>query len=116
VLEKRKPLAKPYHLGESPESRWATVSPRTAGTRHACRRRQSGVADDLEKVDGVNVLNWEDACEKARKLVRGDRPVTAKEAIDAYEADLKARNKSIKMPGASAPTTHRCSTASPRVC
>jgi integrase len=55
-----------------------------------------GFADDHEEADGKRVLDWWQAQDRARTLVRGgdgdsDRPVTVAEAIDAYERDLAAR-------------------------
>jgi integrase len=58
--------------------------------------KRIGVADDLELADGVNVLDYWQACERARDLARArdfdtGKPVTVGEALDAYTADLKAR-------------------------
>ena len=55
-----------------------------------------GTADDLDDADGNHVLDFWQAQEKARALGRDDRgesarPVTVREALDAYEADLKTR-------------------------
>jgi integrase len=55
------------------------------------------VADDREAADGTNVLNFEQARERAKQIARGQdvvdtgRPVTVTEALDAYAADLRAR-------------------------
>ena len=58
-----------------------------------------GVPDDHEDADGVNVLDFFQACERARELARGKGGDTAKPAsfgaaIDRYEADLKSRGGS----------------------
>ena len=52
------------------------------------------VADDYEEADGERVLDFWQACDKARALARGGRggrPETLSEAIDSYEKDLRAR-------------------------
>jgi integrase len=54
------------------------------------------IADDHEDANGESVLDFWQAQDKARALARagegnGDRPATVGEAIDAYEADLRAR-------------------------
>jgi integrase len=59
-----------------------------------------GTADDHEPADGVHVLDYFQAADKARKLARGtnadsDRPLTVAVAIDAYEQDLVARNGDV---------------------
>src|SRR5262249_52356712 len=59
--------------------------------------KRLGLSDDLEPADGVHVLTYWQAIDAARKTARstgedaGDRPVTVAEAIDLYEADLRAR-------------------------
>src|ERR1051326_2100129 len=56
-----------------------------------------GAADDFEEANGVTVLDYWQAQDKAREragLGRDDgsqKPVTVREALDSYEADLKAR-------------------------
>jgi integrase len=94
---------------------WATVSPNIAvGYR---RNQDAGtwsvrstdghgrewikrlaLADDFEPADGRSVLTYWEAIDLARTTARragdaveGDRPVTVAEAIDLYEADLRAR-------------------------
>jgi integrase len=53
------------------------------------------IADDHEEANGSSVLSFWEAQDKARALARGNvddgRPCTVSEAIDAYEADLRAR-------------------------
>jgi hypothetical protein len=61
--------------------------------------KKVGIADDHEDADGVRALDWWQASDKARKLVRGDdadagRPATVREAVDAYKSDLIARGGS----------------------
>ena len=57
-------------------------------------------ADDRQPADGVKVLSYEQAAQRARALARGDanaaadRPVTLGEALDAYETDLTGRGRS----------------------
>src|SRR5258708_26722197 len=59
-------------------------------------------ADDFEDVNGTNILTYHDAVDRARQLARGNaegdsgRPITVTEALDRYEADLKARGGSTK--------------------
>jgi integrase len=62
--------------------------------------KRIALADDLEPADGRDVLTYWQAIDAARKLARrqpgddaGDdtRPVTVAEALDRYEADLRAR-------------------------
>jgi integrase len=55
-----------------------------------------GTADDYEAADGTHVLDYAQALTKALELARGTdadagRPATVAEALDAYEASLKAR-------------------------
>jgi integrase len=56
-----------------------------------------GAADDFEEANGASVLNYWQAQDKAREragMSRDDgsqKPVTVREALDSYEADLKAR-------------------------
>src|SRR6516165_2985201 len=59
-----------------------------------------GIADDLEPADDKTVFNYDQAIKQARSLARGEddaetpatgsAPVTVGEALDVYEADLKA--------------------------
>lgn len=68
--------------------------------------RAIGAADDFETADGIRVLDFWQAQEKARALGRGGRsdasepnaaaplrPATVAEALDAYERDLKTRGR-----------------------
>ena len=55
-----------------------------------------GAADDHEAADGVHVLDYFQAADKARKLARGSEaeagsPITVAAAINLYEHDLAAR-------------------------
>jgi integrase len=59
-----------------------------------------GTAGDLEKADSVHVLDFWQACDKARKIARGSdadagRPATIAEAVDSYEKDIRARGGSV---------------------
>jgi hypothetical protein len=54
------------------------------------------IADDFEDADNENVLTFWQAQDKARKLARGQdskasKPGTVADALDDYEANLKAR-------------------------
>jgi integrase len=59
--------------------------------------KRVALADDYEDADGGSVLTYWQAADRALALARGkagetgDRPVTVAEALDRYEADLKAR-------------------------
>ena len=67
--------------------------------------KKFGLADDHEEANGEQVLTFWQAQENARKLARsgksGDyeddvgRPVTVREALDAYQADLIARGGDV---------------------
>jgi integrase len=61
------------------------------------------LADDFEPSDGKNVATYFEAVDLARKLARGGddsgRPATVKEAIDDYEADLRARGGAVANAG-----------------
>jgi integrase len=65
--------------------------------------KRVGLADDFEDADGENVLTWWEATDKARKLARGNddagRPITVKEAVDAFERDLLARGGNVANAG-----------------
>src|SRR5262249_50091590 len=54
------------------------------------------IADDFEDADGTNVLTFWQAQDAARKLARGTvetgKPISVDEALNAYAADLKARD------------------------
>jgi integrase len=54
------------------------------------------VADDHEDSDGANVLDFWEACDKAKALARGQdadagRPATVSETLGDYEVDLRVR-------------------------
>src|SRR5262245_19528717 len=74
-----------------------TWSARAADSGGARWIKRIGLADDYEKSDGRNVLSYWQAIDAARAAARGttdeggDRPVTVGEALDQYEADLRAR-------------------------
>jgi integrase len=58
--------------------------------------KRFAVADDHEEANGTTVLNFWQAQDQARHIARrdagnGDRPVTVGEALDHYEAALRAR-------------------------
>ena len=67
--------------------------------------KKFGLADDHEEANGEQVLTFWQAQEWARKLARGGknadheddpgRPVTVREALDAYQADLIARGGDV---------------------
>jgi integrase len=60
--------------------------------------KKIGIADDLERANGVTVLDYWQATERARDLARakgdadGGKPITVAEALEAYAADLTARD------------------------
>src|SRR5262249_3011121 len=74
-----------------------------ASDGHGYWTKGIGEADDFDAADGRNILDFYQAQETAKKLARrqpGDvgedsRPTSVGEALDAYEADLKARNGSL---------------------
>ena len=58
--------------------------------------KRIAIADDHEEANGATVLTYWEAVDRARGIARagegsGDRPATVGEALDAYEADLRAR-------------------------
>lgn len=67
--------------------------------------KKFGLADDHEEANGEQVLTFWQAQERSRKLARGGknaddeddegRPVTLREALDAYQADLIARSGDV---------------------
>jgi integrase len=67
--------------------------------------KKFGLADDHEEANGEQVLTFWQAQERARKLARGGkdaeqeddagRPVTVREALDGYQADLTARGGDV---------------------
>jgi len=57
-------------------------------------------ADDIEATNGASILDYWQAIERARSLARsnegeGDKPVTVKQALDHYAADLGARDGDV---------------------
>ena len=105
-LELRK---KPYTVRVAPGVRLGYRRNETAGTWSAVAAdgksgnwiKKFGLADDLEEANGEQVLTFWQAQERARNLARRGknagheddlgRPVTLREALDAYQADLIAR-------------------------
>ena len=67
--------------------------------------KKFGLADDHEEANGEQVLTFWQAQERSRKLARGGKnaddeddeggPVTLREALDAYQADLIARSGDV---------------------
>jgi integrase len=58
--------------------------------------RAFALADDYDKADGVNKLNYGQAQDRAKELARGGdadagKPATVAQALDAYEQDLIGR-------------------------
>src|SRR5262245_35230555 len=99
---------------------WITISPgialgyrRNAGSGTWSVRSTDGhgsdwikriaLADDLERADGMHVLTYWQAIDQARALARRQegaaddesRPLTVAEALDRYQADLRARGGDI---------------------
>jgi integrase len=73
---------------------------RLADGKGRSTRQAIGGADDYEEGDGDKVLDFWQAQERARKLAHGDgpaitaprhAPITVRQALDRYEADLKTR-------------------------
>jgi integrase len=67
-------------------------------------RKAIGNADDYEEADGDKMLDFWQAQERARQLAHGDgpattaprgSPITVKQALERYEADLKTRGRDI---------------------
>src|SRR5262249_14407308 len=63
--------------------------------------RAIGTADDNENANGSSVLNFWQAQDKARAIVRGgqdqgERPVTVGEALDNYAVDVLSRSGSTR--------------------
>jgi integrase len=62
------------------------------------RFHKFATADDLEIADGGAIMNYAQALVHANRMKRSDKSgkqlVTVEQAIDAYEADLKARGQS----------------------
>ena len=90
---------KPYTNRIAPGIRLAYRRNEGAGTWSALAGgwlKKLAVADDVEPADGVNVLDYWQACERARDLARakdadGGKPITVSEALNAYRDDLQAR-------------------------
>src|SRR5215472_5823331 len=73
---------------------------RVADGKRSSWVRTIGAADDFAEADGINVLTFWQAQDKVRSLARADRggtaePVTVAQALDAYEADLKTRDRDV---------------------
>jgi integrase len=75
-----------------------TWSVRAAAGNGSNWLKRIAVADDHETADGKVVMDFWQACDAARARARaddtktnGERPATVSEALDAYEADLRAR-------------------------
>jgi hypothetical protein len=73
--------------------------------------KKFGTADDYEPADGRRILNYVQAVDAARKLIRaGDatvdegKPVTLADALAGFEADLRARQANFR--NARAPLKH----------
>ena len=73
---------------------------RVADGKRSSWVRTIGAADDFAEADGNDVLTFWQAQDKVRSLARADRggtaePVTVAQALDAYEADLKTRDRDV---------------------
>ena len=73
---------------------------RVADGKRSSWVRTIGAADDFAEADGIDVLTFWQAQDKVRSLARADRggtaePVTVAQALDAYEADLKTRDRDV---------------------
>src|SRR6516165_4999092 len=85
-----------YRAAQSGTGAWLVIAADGKGGRW---QKAFGHADDRQPADGIVVLDYEQAANKARALARGDanaaadRPVSISEAITAYEADLTARGR-----------------------
>jgi len=85
-----------YRAAQSGTGAWLVIAADGKGGRW---QKAFGHADDRQPADGIAVLDYEQAANKARALARGDanaaadRPATIAEALDAYEADLTARGR-----------------------
>jgi hypothetical protein len=85
-----------YRAAQSGTGSWIVIA---ANGRSGYWTKAFAHADDKQKTDGEAVLSYEQAANKARALSRGDanaatdRPVTIREALDAYEADLTGRGR-----------------------
>jgi integrase len=99
---------KPYFTVVAPGVRLGYRRTERAGTwvveksngksRCEWHKRLDGVADDYEAADGEHVLTFWQAADKARTLARDSAsgaPATWAQALDDYEADLKARGGNL---------------------
>ena len=73
---------------------------RVADGKRSSWVRTIGAADDFAEADGIDVLTFWQAQDKVRSLARADRggtaePVTVAQVLDAYEADLKTRDRDV---------------------
>src|SRR5215467_141011 len=73
---------------------------RVADGKRSSWVRTIGAADDFAEADGIDALTFWQAQDKVRSLARADRggtaePVTVAQALDAYEADLKTRDRDV---------------------
>jgi hypothetical protein len=63
-------------------------------------QKKFALADDIEPSNGVTIMSYDEALKRAPVFagvdngVAIDKPITVAQAIDAYEADLVARNQS----------------------
>jgi integrase len=93
-------LAPNMYLGYRRNHGPGTWSVRVTGAAGRWLKRIA-LADDLEPAAPPAVLTYWQAVEAARKLARGQgddggtRPLTVAEALDRYEADLKARQAEV---------------------
>jgi integrase len=73
---------------------------RVADGKRSSWVRTIGAADDFAEADANDVLTFWQAQDKVRSLAHADRggtaePVTVAQALDAYEADLKTRDRDV---------------------
>jgi integrase len=72
----------------------------SAATKSPYWTKGVGLADDYDKADGVDILNYGQAQDRAKELARGGdaantgKPSTVDEAIARYEQDLTSRGAS----------------------
>jgi integrase len=94
---------KPYKLLLAPGIHLAyrrCEGPGTWSVAAAFGLKRFALADDREAKNGVSVMDYDQACKHAVKLVRGnegsaDKPITVGEALDAYQTDLEVRGRSV---------------------
>jgi integrase len=110
---KLEPRKKPYAVRVAPGVRlgyrrnevtgtWSVIAADGKGGNWV---KRFGLADDHDEANGEQVLTFWQAQERARKLARGGknadneddegRPVTLREALDAYQADLIVRGGDV---------------------